>query len=177
MPTTLIGFLFGRTRPRPRSRPVTAPGAAKPWPTPKRPRDQQRQKVYRWEAEQVMPKAADRLDLDACRDLVGRVFHAAEWPQSKAPGWAPPRVTDGRGRRHAAGSREVIKLPRWSRTLAVVLHECAHGLARDGHGPDFVARYVELLEAYAGLDRDALLKGLAVARIRCSPLAPRRDGG
>jgi hypothetical protein len=75
-------------------------------------------------------------------------------------------VTDGRGRRHACGSREAIKLPRWARTRAVVLHECAHGLARDMHGPEFVAVYVGLLERFAGLDATALRASLAEARVR-----------
>jgi hypothetical protein len=75
-------------------------------------------------------------------------------------------VTDGRGRRHACGSREAIKLPRWARTRAVVLHECAHGLARDMHGPEFVAVYVGLLERFAGLDAAALRASLAEARVR-----------
>ena len=83
------------------------------------------------------------------------------------PGWAPPKVEDGRGRRHAAGSRAAIKLPRWARTRAVVLHECAHGMADDQHGPGFVAAYVVLLERFAGLDRGAAA-GHAVPRPGCA---------
>ena len=85
------------------------------------------------------------------------------------PGWAPPKVEDGRGRRHAAGSRAAIKLPRWARTRAVVLHECAHGMAYDQHGPGFVAAYVVLLERFAGLDRGRLLATLASAGVRIEP--------
>jgi len=58
-----------------------------------------------------------------------------------------------------------IKLPRWARTRAVVLHECAHGMADDRHGPGFVAAYVALLERFAGLDRGRLLATLAAARV------------
>jgi putative metallohydrolase (TIGR04338 family) len=75
-------------------------------------------------------------------------------------------VTDGRGRRHACGSRAEIKLPRWARTRPVVLHECAHGLADDKHGPRFVARYVDLLERFLGMERAALHSSLAERRIR-----------
>ena len=66
----------------------------------------------------------------------------------------------------ACRSREVIKLPRWARTRAVVLHECAHGLADDKHGPRFVARYVELLDRFLGLEPTALYASLARHRVR-----------
>ena len=139
----------------------------------KRPRDFQRARVYRWEAAHVFPQAGEPLSLAACRGLVETVFRWAECPGDDA-GWRPPLVTDGRGRRHACGSREAIKLPRWARTRAVVLHECAHGLARDMHGPEFVAVYVGLLERFAGLDAAALRAGLAEARVRAA--APQERG-
>lgn len=132
-----------------------------------RPRDFQRARVYRWEAERVFPLAGEVMDLPTCAALVEAVFRWAERPGHDAGGtWAPPRVTDGRGRRHACGSREVIKLPRWARTLAVVLHECAHGLAADLHGPGFVAAYVALLGRFAGLDEAGLRASLTQAGVK-----------
>lgn len=128
-------------------------------------RDYQRARVYRWEAAHVFPFASRRLDLAFCRALVLEVYLFAEGQQARLAGWRPPEVTDGRGRRHACGSREVIKLPRWARNLAVVLHECAHGLAPDRHGPLFVGTYVELLVRFAGLSRARLLTTLAQARV------------
>lgn len=130
------------------------------------PRDSQRGRVYRWEAEHVLPQDGEALSLEACARLVEAAFRWAEGEAASAPGWRPPEVTDGRGRRHACGSREVIKLPRWARTRAIVLHECAHGLADDKHGPRFVARYVALLERFVGLDRTTLHATLARHRIR-----------
>lgn len=141
---------------RPRRRQRTAP-------------DFQRARVYRWEAEHVFPKDTAPLGLDDCRALVEAAYRWAEPEASGRPGWAPPEVTDGRGRRHACGSREVIKLPRWSRTRPVVLHECAHGLAADKHGPRFVRVYVELLVAFAGQDRLTLVTSLRAAGIRIAP--------
>lgn len=88
--------------------------------------------------------------------------------------WAPPQVTDGRGRRHACGSRTVIKLPRWARTPAIVLHECAHGMADDQHGPNFVAVYVALLERFAGFDAAQLRASLAAMRVKAAPELPSR---
>lgn len=128
-----------------------------------KPRDFQRARVYRWEAAHVFPHAGEPMSLAACRALVEEVF-----------GWAgrpAPVVTDGRGRRHACGSPDAIKLPRWSRTRAIVLHECAHGLAPDMHGPAFVAVYVALLERFAGLDTGELHATLASAGVLVAPAA------
>jgi len=104
------------------------------------------------------------MPLEACRALVAAVFARRLGPEA-----LPPRVEDGRGRRHAAGSRDVIKLPRWARTRPVVLHECAHGLATDGHGPDFVRAYVELLVEFAGSDRAMLEASLSAAGLQVTP--------
>lgn len=148
------------------------PPAKRRQPTRRRPRDGQRSRVYRWEQEHVLPLADRRLSLAQCRELVARVYAAAERPDGAAD-WAPPQVADGRGRRHACGSRQVIKLPRWSRTTAIVLHECAHGLAADMHGPVFVAVYIELLVHFAGLDADQLRRTAASAGVEVGR-APRR---
>lgn len=129
--------------------------------------DRQRARVYRWEQRVVFPGRDARIDLETCRALVEAVYRWAEADRAAEPGWAPPRVTDGRGRRHACGSREVIKLPRWARSAPIVLHECAHGLAPDGHGPRFVAAYAALLERFLGMDGVALRASLEAAGIAC----------
>jgi hypothetical protein len=136
--------------------------AARP---PRRARDTQRSRLYRWEAAAVLPHVDGRLTLEACQRLVTAVF---EWAEAPATGetWRPPRVTDGRGRRHACGSREVIKLPVWARTPAVVLHECAHGIARDQHGPEFVAVYIVLLARFLAFDEVDLGRSAQAAGLR-----------
>lgn len=142
----------------------------------RRPPDSQRAKVYRWERAEIFPGRDAPLSLEACRALVEAAYRWAEAGGASAPGWAPPRVTDGRGRRHASGSRTAIKLPRWARTMPIVLHECAHGLAPDGHGPCFVAVYVALLERFLGLDGSALRASLLRARIACGEPCRGPDG-
>ncbi|WP_222182253.1 hypothetical protein [Geminicoccus harenae] len=129
-----------------------------------RPRDFQRSRLYRWENEHVLPLDRQPIPLEECRTLVAAVFARRLGPDA-----VPPRVEDGRGRRHAAGSREAIKLPRWARTRPVVLHECAHGLATDGHGPDFVRAYVELLVEFGNFDRAMLEASLAAAGLQVTP--------
>ncbi|MDX6752620.1 hypothetical protein SH611_22710 [Geminicoccaceae bacterium 1502E] len=138
--------------------------------------DFQRSKVYRWEGRHVLPRDTAALSLDECRALVLAAYRWAEAPAAGDHDWTPPLVTDGRGRRHACGSRAVIKLPRWARTRPVVLHECAHGLAPDKHGPRFVAVYVALIEQFMGLPRAALEESLAEAGIAFGKVGRSRDG-
>jgi hypothetical protein len=130
----------------------------------RRARDRQRGRVYRWEQAHVFPVLPGELQLDACRALVGEAYRLMLGPAA-----SPPLVTDGRGRRHACGSRQVIKLPRWARTRAIVLHEAAHGFADDAHGPQFVRAYVELLIGIAALDRLQLYTTLRAARVAIAP--------
>lgn len=138
-------------------------------PKPKRPRDFQRSKVYRWERACVHHLLDHEvLSLDECRSLVEEVYLWHDQP-TKIDGWSPPIVSDGRGRKHACGSRDVIKLPRWARHRTIVLHECAHGMTNDGHGPEFVACYIRLLGRYVSMNemdlcRSAHAAGLRVAR-------------
>jgi hypothetical protein len=143
------------------------------------PPDFQRARLYRWEAEHVFPHDRTILALEDCRILVADAYRWAEPGAAATLGWAPPEVTDGRGRRHACGSRQVIKLPRWARTRPIVLHECAHGLAPDKHGPIFVRVYTELLVTFAGLDRLGLMTSMRSAGVQIAAMlevAERRTG-
>lgn len=135
--------------------------------------DRQRSRVYTWERLWILPHDPALLSLDECRSLIDRAYRWAEGPRSLQPGWAPPALTDGRGRRHACGSRTCIKLPRWARSRPIVLHECAHGLAPDKHGPLFVRCYVGLLERFAGFDRRGMEASLKSSGVRLAdPLQP-----
>ena len=154
--TSWLRQIFGVTAPapaRPRAKLAVRRRRARSQP------DFQRARVYRWEQAHVLPRDAVPLGL-------AQVYRWAEADRAQEAGWQPPEVKDGRGRRHACGSREVIKLPRWARTRPIVLHECAHGLAPDKHGPRFVATYLDLLERFMNLDRATLLQSLLQAGIR-----------
>lgn len=117
----------------------------------------------------LRPTEGPELSLAACRQLIEAAYRWHDRPKPGDAAWCPPVLGDGRGRRHACGSREVIKLPRWARTRTIVLHECAHGMSDDGHGPKFVRAYVRLLAAFEGHDPKALEASLQAHKIRIEP--------
>lgn len=132
-------------------------------------RDSQRSALYAW--ERALPEWPGReMSLAGCQELVRRVW--GDHLRSDAP-----LVTDGRGRRRAcyAPHNHQIRLPRWSRTSMVVLHETAHAILfatdapddRAHHGPEFARLYLNLLYHYDGID-------LSRARSAAIHLRPRR---
>jgi hypothetical protein len=107
-------------------------------------RDYQRKRLYDWERAEVLWRDEELLDLDICRYYANNVH----------PGVT---VRDGRGRRSAyAVGNWLIKLPRWSRTRPIILHECAHLKTRDHHGPMFVACFIHLLHLHLRMSETAL---------------------
>ena len=79
------------------------------------------------------------------------------------------KVLDGRGRRNACGStRGYIKLPVWSRSDLVILHEIAHVVTSRYttnnrklpayHGRDFCANYLSLVRRFLGKEAGDELK-------------------
>lgn len=140
--------------------------------TRRRPRDSQRKRVYNWETKFVDPydriaKQAKTLTLAECREIVARAYDgrlASAWRGSRERAdvlYPGPEVKDGRGRRRGSGSARRINLPVWTRYPAYVLHECAHGLIAVNvahHGPEFVAKFIELLVTVEGHDLSYLLR-------------------
>jgi hypothetical protein len=132
-------------------------------------RDSQRSAVYAW--EKSLPEwPGEALSLAGCQELVRRVW--GDHLHTDAP-----LVTDGRGRRRAcyAPHNHQIRLPRWSRTSLVVLHEVAHAIlfvsespdSRAHHGPEFARLYLNFLHHYGDVD-------LSRARSRAVHQRPRR---
>lgn len=133
-------------------------------------RDSQRKRVYTWERKAGYVEdaattftrrshsgsrtfARGRADLvpltvEECRVLVAYIWHREGFRG------LPPRVTAGRGHNQATGSRSVLKLPAWARTIPMVCHELAHGIQpvsdNWAHGPLFVRIFMHLLARYAG---------------------------
>lgn len=126
--------------------------------------DSQRSALYSWERSLPQWTGHGTLTLDECKALIARV-----WADYR-PGATPPTVTDGRAARSARGSSWSIKLPRWSRSPMVVLHETAHGLTMtqdDWHGPVFATLCLELWARYVpGFDKVAARKAGIAQRPR-----------
>lgn len=86
------------------------------------------------------------------------------WFQNEFGVFREVRIKDGRGTRHAYSAYDskhhsvLFSLPRWARSLPVLLHEIGHAasLRRHGliaaHGPEFAAVYLRLIKRHLGVD-------------------------
>lgn len=176
--------------------------APRPAPTPAkpaRPRDSQRARVYRAERAAFMADAARPLpafgwltSMEAARAFVSAVAAhpqvIARFPLAGKPGLSllsDLLVTDGRGRRSACAyvDRHAIALPQLFRMRWVVLHECAHIIARArfgyqanyvAHGREFAAVYLDLVQIVFGADAHArLATAFAAHGVSFQPLLAR----
>lgn len=147
-----------------------------------RPRDSQRKKVYNSErTHSLWTWDAQYESVQEVQALVDKMCKT-RWFKSRFPKYAFDqkairkygrsadgiKVLDGRGRRGACGStRGFIKLPRWSRSDLVILHEIAHVVTRRNgyhgplpafHGREFCANYLALVRRFLGKDAGDELK-------------------
>ena len=119
-------------------------------------KDFQRGKVYKWEQEEF-GWDKEEMTLIELQLLINKIV---------------PNVVikDGRGRKRGAAyylQRE-IHLPRRTRVKWYLLHEAAHFLGRDQHGPLFVSKYLQLLSQYYNRDIDQLKDSLQDKGIKFS---------
>ncbi len=118
----------------------------------RRPRDNQRSKVYAWESAYHHWGEGPILSLKECGKLANKVCRHFRL--------APVTIRDGRGCRRAYGNTRSVTLPRWSRQVAITLHETAHSIVlrtwgRYGaaaHGKEFLGIYMYLLAKFGGWD-------------------------
>lgn len=100
---------------------------------------------------------------------------STRWWAARYPDVGYIQVKDGRGARIARGSREgrFIKLPLWARNKHVILHEVAHVLTDDHHGPKYAQAYYDLLLRFCGPeDADHFLAGCIEHRVRIGQRRP-----
>jgi hypothetical protein len=129
-------------------------------------RDPQARKLYAWEDAVVAPRDRGLVPFARLQSLVDHVWaeEGRRWPPRIRPLPKQARRTVARATRTAIEAP--AELPSW-----VLLHEIAHALTADvdgvhaGHGPDFVAAYLRLLEKHARLDRAMLEQSLNAAGI------------
>lgn len=149
-----------------------------------RPRDSQRKKVYdseqahslwTWDAHQYESVQQVQSWVDSiCKSrwFINRFpRHAIDKKRIAVYGRRADgiKVLDGRGRRGACGStRGFVKLPVWSRSDLVILHEIAHVVTSRyttnnrklpaHHGRDFCANYLALVRRFLGKEAGDELK-------------------
>ena len=111
-------------------------------------RDYQRQRVYRWEDAVVRPRCPTIVPFAKGQQYVDGVWLANGWTR-------PPQVVPMPRRKRTAvamANHGEIYLPRqvagW-----IILHELAHALTDDKHGPNFVGMYIDLLERVENFSR------------------------
>ena len=129
-------------------------------------RDRQRSRVYGWENRVVVPHDQTTIPITAAQAMVDTI-----WAEMAL--LYPPRVEPlpaGVRRRLADADRLTIRLPAETPSWCL-LHELAHAMtsehdgASDGHGPSFMAIYVELLCRYMRLDASHLRATAAAAGV------------
>ena len=148
-----------------------------------RPRDFQRKRVYDAERDLFpIEKYPPDLNLWECEQLLHRMYRDVRYHGLDRAKASVPALKDGRGRRRAGYSRprHVISLPRYYRKAWVVAHEAAHTFVDHnrvpGHGEEFMAVYLDLLERYCGMDGPGLLSHFTQRGVRVCSFAELAGG-
>lgn len=127
-------------------------------------RDFQRGKIYKAE-KKAFSFFTERLSLEESAKFAQSIYGSAYVLKKYPTRLVCDRrieVEDGRGRKTACGGYGYIKLPKWSRQRWVIVHETAHTLTPDSHGPQFARCYLDLVYRYLGeIEGDALKTAFA----------------
>lgn len=117
-------------------------------------RDYQRQRVY----DSELRRGRQFASVGEMQDYVDDMLRLRWWREHvRRP--LSVMVHDGRGRRKACGYRDLngvghVKMPKWSRCEAVLLHEIAHTvggtLGGGWHGPYWTGIFLGLLDRQLG---------------------------
>ena len=110
-------------------------------------RDKQRQKVYNWERSQPWYTWNSYLTEKEAKWC----YEKLDYNLRKKKTRTKVVFSSGRGSSNAGwrrGTPRVLLKREWALNHAVILHEFAHLLTTDGHGPSFVSVYCCLLHVY-----------------------------
>lgn len=143
-----------------------------------RPRDSQRSKLYRAESTPPAMQGGEMPTVPEVQAFVDKVMGSA-WAAKRWPRMSKRQVLvkDGRGRRRACGSFSYIKLPCWTRTKRVILHELAHSITLRlhrstvaAHGREYAGVLVALVGRWMGEETARQLKAaFRKARVKYLP--------
>ena len=110
-------------------------------------KDFQRSKLYKWEKLEYGWDDTI-LSIEECQQYCNTLIKGVT-------------VTDGRGRRTPCAKthflQREIALPRFARKKWIVIHEVAHFLTHDKHGPKYVRAYVDILAREYGRSIESLV--------------------
>lgn len=129
-------------------------------------RDNQRSRVYAWERAVIGSDfyTPDFETLDQCEEFLHPIWRAERGRYGHAKAKPPVISRNLWGQRSATASLwgHELKLPRWSRSRWVILHETAHLLIRGNrrggdHGPRFVGVLIGLAARHLGHDAQRLV--------------------
>lgn len=151
-------------------------------------RDSQKGKLYKAEEaafgagwlQGTWGKLLEDTSVEGCKKEVDRVINSKTWKKIlKKTGttFYDVKVKDGRGARIARGCRTHIKLPKWSRSFPIILHELAHSANRHSvaHHWPFVATYIALVSRFISPDAAQRLRvACRERRVRWTPITKRK---
>jgi putative metallohydrolase (TIGR04338 family) len=130
-----------------------------------RPRDSQREKVYRSERSTIQNMGRKDMTIEECQAYIDKITSQKWFTKNFGGSWGV-RVEHGRGGGWALGGRYgLITLGVWARREPVVLHELTHLIITNRHnnsaawhGWEFCAVYLQLVQHYMGRDAAEALK-------------------
>lgn len=125
-------------------------------------RDFQKARVYRWEDTHIAPRDQSQVPFEHIQAIVNHC-----WPVQHPPRvLALPKQARVLGTGHRLGLRfpSNTTTPTW-----VILHELAHALTYgDGHGPNYVGVYMQLVEKYLNVPLPFLHYTAKMGRVKFS---------
>jgi hypothetical protein len=156
--------------------------------------DYQRQRLYRWEHEQLRGRPENKdhyqMTVPEAQELADKAF---QWWFNNREVKGPKVVSKGGSRTPArAHGSYMITLPNWAKRPVIVLHEVAHSivathqrdnkLVRDcdrGHGPYFVRVFIALMWHFLKMNRKELWKQATDYKLVIAPRSalPRPKAG
>jgi hypothetical protein len=130
-------------------------------------RDFQRSKVYAWENRVVAPRDPSFVSFSDAQGIVNAIWleMGLEYPPKVEPLSVQAKVTIASATRLSIFLAE--ETPSWC-----LLHEIAHAMTSmmdgksDGHGPQFLGVYVQLLVHYLRLNQSELIGSLKAENIQ-----------
>ena len=129
------------------------------------PRDTQRQKVYDSENAAFDKRKSEGMTVAEAQAFIDKCCSSAVLRRRYPRAGIEFTVTDGRGRRRACFTPwpyNELRMPRWSRSRWVLLHELAHALTfsrkQAWHSWEFCECYLYLVRVFLGRGQEELLK-------------------